>query len=394
MIKEWLDKHRAKGILKTVFKNGDISMSYSYGPNGANSGVVYPKIHSIKFDYKNKRAIYVFTLPIGMDPKEVKKKLYCFQQVFGKNIELEGDIKRFVLTVHAAVLPDVLHYNYENFKAELSALKLPVIVGMDLNGDIITYNMVKYPHLLIAGETGSGKSTQLRSILSSLIQTVPPNQLELYLCDLKRSEFHIFRHIEHVRGMFVTPKEMMPMLKHLQKEMKTRGDLLDQFEVAHIDDLPDPPPYIILCIDEVALLQDEANLMKLVEEISAIGRALGVFLILSMQRPDSKVLDGKLKNNLTVRMGFKCADLINSRIIGTPGSEKLKKEGRMLLKLPAFSELKEIQAPYLAIDKAKKILECFKSTNDKNAKMPHYRPNERYIDLHENQNGIFEVLDE
>jgi DNA segregation ATPase FtsK/SpoIIIE, S-DNA-T family len=58
----------------------------------------------------------------------------------------------------------------------------------------------------------------------------------------------------------------------------------------------------------VALLQNEKKLIELVEEISAIGRALGVFLILSMQRPDRKVLDGKLKNNLTVRMGFKCAD--------------------------------------------------------------------------------------
>lgn len=391
MIKEWIDKQRAKGILQTVFKNGDIGISYSYGQT---SGKIYPKVHSVKFDSKNKCLVYVFTLPVGLDPKELKKKLYCFQQVFGKNIELDGDIKRFVLTVHANVFPSVLEYDYESYIPYFQGKALPIVTGIDLNGDIITYNMVKYPHLLIAGETGSGKSTQLRSILSSLIKTVSPNQLELYLCDLKRSEFHIFRHIEHVRGMFVTPKEMMPMLKHLQKEMKNRGDLLDQFEVAHIDDLPDPPPYIILCIDEVALLQDEANLMKLVEEISAIGRALGVFLILSMQRPDSKVLDGKLKNNLTVRMGFKCADLINSRIIGTPGSEKLKKEGRMLLKLPAFSELKEIQAPYLAIDKAKKILECFKSTNAKNAKMPPYKPNEGYIDLHENKNCIFEVLDE
>lgn len=391
MLKEWIDKQRAKGILQTVFKNGDIGISYSYGKT---TGKIYPKIHSVKFDRENKCLVYVFTLPIGLDPKELKKKLYCFQQVFGKNIELDGDIKRFELTVHTTVLPDVLHYKYEYYSPHFRGMSLPIITGMDVNGEIIAYDMVKYPHLLIAGETGSGKSTQLRSVLSSLIKTVPPNRLELYLCDLKRSEFHIFRHVEHVRGLFVTPNEMMPMLKYLQKEMKRRGDLLDQYEVAHIDDLPEPPPYILLCIDEVALLQDETKLMKLVEEISAIGRSLGVFLILSMQRPDSKVLDGKLKNNLTVRMGFKCADLINSRIIGTPGSEKLKKEGRMLLKLPTFSELKEIQAPYLAIDKAKKFLERYKSIKDKKPKMTKYKPNEGYVDLQENENGIFEVLDE
>jgi hypothetical protein len=75
-----------------------------------------------------------------------------------------------------------------------------------------------------------------------------------------------------------------------------------------------------------------------------------------MQRPDSKILDGKLKNNLTVRMGFKCADLINSRVIGTPGSEKLTIEGYMLLKLPVYSKPIEIQAPYLGVDRTKKVM--------------------------------------
>jgi hypothetical protein len=77
-----------------------------------------------------------------------------------------------------------------------------------------------------------------------------------------------------------------------------------------------------------------------------------------MQRPDAKILEGALKNNLTVRMGFKCADLINARIIGTLGSEKLKENGRMLLKLQGQDSLKEVQAPYLGLDEAKNILEC------------------------------------
>ena len=391
MIKEWLDQKRAKGILQTVFKNGDIGISYAYGQT---KGKIYPKIHSAAFNRDEKCIVYVFTLPVGLDPKEMKKKWYCFQQVFGKHIELEGDIKRFILRVYVTSLPKELTYSYEKFKEHLSESKLPILVGMDTNGNLIVYDMAKYPHLLIAGETGSGKSTQLRSILTTLIKTVSPDRLELYLCDLKRSEFHLFRHIQHVRGTYVTANEMLPMLKYLQKEMQRRGDLLDQFEVSHIDDLASPPPYIILCIDEVALLQDEASLMKLVEEVSAIGRALGVFLILSMQRPDSKVLDGKLKNNLTVRMGFKCADLINSRIIGTPGSEKLKVNGRMLLKLPSFTELREIQAPYLTIDKAKKLLMPYKSIKEKKPKMSQNKTNEKYIDLTENENGIFEVLDE
>jgi DNA segregation ATPase FtsK/SpoIIIE, S-DNA-T family len=390
MIKEWLAKQKMRAAIFQVFRNADIGVSYSYGEN---NGMVYPKIRKIKFDEESKTAICYFSLPTGLDPKEIKKKEYCFYQVFGQNIEIKGEMKEFKLTVYAATLPSELKYEYESYYPSFEGMGLPIVAGVDLNGKLIVFDMVENPHLLIAGETGSGKSTQIRSVLTTLIQALPPERLELYLCDLKRSEFHLFRQIEHVRGLFVSPNEMLPMLQYLQKEMRDRGDKLDQCEVNHINELENPPPFIVLCIDEVALLQSERKIMELVEEISAIGRALGVFLILSMQRPDRKVLDGKLKNNLTVRMGFKCADLINSRIIGTPGSEKLKGKGRMLITLPMFSELKEIQAPFLALDKAKKILETHKTAKPNNRfKNQNKKPSD-VIDLQESENGIFEVLD-
>jgi S-DNA-T family DNA segregation ATPase FtsK/SpoIIIE len=346
----------------------------------------------VKFDYERKTAICYFSLPTGLDPKEIKKKEYCFHQVFGQNIEIKGEVKEFKLTVYADTLPSELTYDFEAYSPSFKGMALPIVAGMDLNGKLIVFDMVENPHLLIAGETGSGKSTQIRSVLATLIQALPPDRLELFLCDLKRSEFHLFRQIEHVRGLFVSPSEMFPMLQYLQKEMRFRGDKLDLHEVTHIDELASPPPYIILCIDEVALLQKETRLMDLVEEISAIGRALGVFLILSMQRPDRKVLDGKLKNNLTVRMGFKCADLINSRIIGTPGSEKLKKDGRMLLKSKDY-DLKEIQAPFLEPEEAKKILEPYKvaKPNDR-FKSPKQPPSD-VIKLKEIEKDVFGVLD-
>lgn len=100
--------------------------------------------------------------------------------------------------------------------------------------------------------------------------------------------------------------------------------------------------------------------MDVLEEISSIGRSLGVFLILSMQRPDSNLLDGKLKVNLTVRMGFKTADAINSKIIGTPGAEKLETPGRMILRIN--SDYQQIQAPWLAADKARKLLSPYKQS--------------------------------
>ncbi|CAM4108688.1 FtsK/SpoIIIE domain-containing protein [Mesobacillus thioparans] len=348
---------------------------------------IFPKIHSVQ--NRKYSTEYIFTLPNGLDPHILKKNFFAFHQVFGKNIELKGDYKKFEFHVYKVSLPAELNYDYAAYSEHFGGLDLPIVAGVDLAGKLIAYCMVTNPHLLIAGETGSGKSTQLRSVLSTLIQTLSPDRLQLYLCDLKRSEFYLFRNVEHVQGLFVSAREMLPMLQQLKKEMQHRGDLLDRAEVSHIDELPEKLPYIVLCIDEVALLQDEKDIMTLVEEISAIGRALGVFLILSMQRPDRKVLDGKLKNNLTVRMGFRCADLINSRIIGTPGSEKLKEAGRMLLKLPAFIDLKEVQSPYLSTDKAKKILEGYKCAPPSDRKK---QPLNAYESELESENDIFGVL--
>lgn len=379
MLKTWTAKQK----LQKAFKLGDIGINYSYGNT---SGKIYPKIQRVTFTDDTLK--YVFTLPVGMDPKLIIKHEYCFRQVFGQNIEIKGDVKTFALTVFTASLPSEITYEYEQYQEQLTAFKLPILCGVDRFGTNVLYDMVQYPHLLIAGETGSGKSTQLRSILSTLIQNVPPDRLQLFLCDMKRSEFHVFRRVESVQCVLTTPSEMAPMLLHLQDECRKRGDLLDHYEVAHIDEVDDKLPYIVLCIDEVALLKKEKDLMEIVEEISAIGRALGVFLILSMQRPDSQILDGKLKNCLTVRMGFKCADLINSRIIGTPGSEKLKSNGKMLLKLDGMDSIKEIQAPYLSIERCKKILEGYKSRITKKPLKSKYEPSDDIIE------GIFEVLDD
>lgn len=379
------EKLTVRKKLVETFKSAGIHL-------GTEERYIFPKIRKVTTSEHSTKI--TFSLPTGLDPHLLKKNYYVFQQKFGKNIEIDGEIKTFQLTVFKSVLPSVLQYDYKSYTVYFCDKSIPIVTGADINGNTIVYDMVKNPHLLIAGETGSGKSTQLRSILTTLIKALPPDRLELYLCDLKRSEFHLFRHVEHVRGLFMSTREMMPMLQHLQKEMRSRGDLLDAHEVSHIDELQASPPYIVLCIDEVALLQNEKKLMELVEEISAIGRALGVFLILSMQRPDRKVLDGKLKNNLTVRMGFKCADLINSRIIGTPGSEKLKEQGRALLKIPTFSDSKEIQAPYLSLEKAKKLLEDYKSIKGDNVKKQPSMHFGRVLDTEEIKENVFEVLNE
>lgn len=364
IIKKWLHKQSLKNQLIEVF--GKAGLYVDHQTRGGKVPI-YPKIHSISSTQENVR--YVFTIPNGLDPKTIEKKWFCFQQILGRNVAIEGDIKKFVLNVFqsdAGLKP--YNYNFKQWHPLLKQHRLPVVVGRDQFGNMIVYDMVdsNTPHLLIAGETGSGKSSMVRVVLSTLIQYMSPDKLHLYLGDLKNSEFHFLRRVKHVKEVCMEEIEMKIMLQKVWKEIRERRKLMEEYEVDHIDEYnklnPDnQKPYILLAIDEVAMLQDEKECMSTIEKISAVGRALGVFLMLSMQRPDAKVLDGKLKLNMTVRMGFKCDSTINSNIMGTPGSEHLEQSGQMILKL---NGLKKVQAPFLELSKAKQIVEPYRVPKD------------------------------
>ncbi|PFZ72449.1 cell division protein FtsK [Bacillus toyonensis] len=359
IIKEWLHKQRLKNQLMEVFVKSGLYVDHQ---TRGGKIPIYPKVHNISSTQESIR--YVFTIPNGLDPKAIEKKWFCFQQILGRNVAIEGDIKKFVLNVFQSEAGlQIYNYSYKKWQPLLKQHRLPVVVGQDQFGNMIVYDMVESntPHLLIAGETGSGKSSMVRVVLSTFIQYMSPDKLHLYLGDMKNSEFHFLRRVKHVKEVCMEEIEMKIMLQKVWKEVRERRKLMEEYEVDHVDEYnkmsPDnQKPYILLAIDEVSMLQDEKECMSIVEKISAVGRALGVFLMLSMQRPDAKVLDGKLKLNMTVRMGFKCDSTINSNIMGTPGSEQLEQSGQMILKL---NGLKKVQAPYLELSKAKQIVEPY-----------------------------------
>ena len=363
-MKGWLKKKKYKYQLEEVFKKAKL---YDEHMTRGGKVPIYPTIHDV---YEGKESVrYTFTLPNGVDPAQIHKKWFCFQQILGENLMMEGTIKKFVLHVfHSNASLQPYDYSYKQWQPLLKPYRLPVVVGRDQFGNAIVYDMVdsNTPHLLIAGETGSGKSSMVRVILATLIQHMSPNHLHLYLGDLKNSEFHFLRRVKHVKYVCMEEHEMTSMLSKLWKEVLHRRKLMEEYELGHIDEYNQitkdkPLPYIFIAIDEVAMLQDEKECVTIIEKISAVGRSLGIFLMLSMQRPDAKILDGKLKLNLTVRMGFKCADLINSNIVGTPGSENLSQSGQMILKLDG---LKKVQAPFLALDQAKEIIEPYRLSKE------------------------------
>jgi DNA segregation ATPase FtsK/SpoIIIE, S-DNA-T family len=340
----------ARSQLIKAFRSGTI-----YKTIGSDERKIFPKIHSICItDHSTE---YVFTLPTGLNPELLKKNFFAFQQVFGKNVVLEGEVKKFTLVAKKSVKKDLI-YNFKEIKKAISEHRLPIICGQERNGKYISFDLATMPHILIAGETGSGKSTQLRSILTTLIKVKRPQELQFYLGDCKRQEFHIFRKIEHVQCVHSTARDIRIMLQKIRNEMDNRSNLTEVFEVGHIDELPKEHrfPYIIVCIDEFVMLRKDEVIMDILTEIVAIGRTLGVFAILSMQRPNAKTLDTTVRANLTVSMGFKLRDAMEAKIANTPNADKIEESGHFIMN---SDKIYNIQAPYLVMKEAKKLLEPF-----------------------------------
>ncbi|OCA84473.1 chromosome partitioning protein ParA [Bacillus sp. FJAT-27225] len=345
----WSDLMARKRLIK-AFRAGGIHLTV-----GSDERKIYPKIHSIRTTEHSTE--YVFTLPTGLDPKTLTKNLYVFQQVFGKNITVDGEFKKYVLTINNDSLPKELIYKYKDITSSLEGLEMPIVCGKNSAGEWMVYNAVTEPNCLVSGEPGAGKSTQVRQIITTLIQVKSPEELHIYLGDLKMSEFFLFKRVKHVKSVCVYPDDMARMLEYIHKELERRGELLNKFNVTHITKLPESEkqPFILLCIDEIVMIMDDKDMKKQLVQIVALGRALGIYCILSLQRPSHDILDTKIRGLLTVRMGFRTTDITNSKIIGTQGSEKISKEtpGRFLIKR---DELTELQAPYLTEDEAEKIL--------------------------------------
>ncbi|QOS89249.1 FtsK/SpoIIIE domain-containing protein [Peribacillus sp. JNUCC41] len=210
---------------------------------------------------------------------------------------------------------------------------VPIMCGVDRSGKMNVKDMVEEHHMLLTGTTGSGKSSLIRGILTSLILHNSPDEVKFLFGDLKFSEFGIYKRLPHVMGVFMDAKLLLPPLQIIEKEMVRRGKLLDAMDVESIYELEVKLPTIVVCIDDILLLKDKPKIMKIIESISCIGRSNGVYLMLSMQRGDAKSLGGQLKNNLTFRISGKQSDETNAKISGLKQSVELFNTGRMILSI-------------------------------------------------------------
>ena len=222
--------------------------------------------------------------------------------------------------------------------------KLTVALGRDVSGSPIVADLARLPHLLIAGQTGSGKSVSINSVICSLLMSATPDEVRLILCDPKRVELAGFNNIPHLVVPVVTDHaKILNALYWAVGEMDRRYRLFARATARNIDAYnaarsgPDRVPYIVLIIDELADLMMSAPIQveKAITRLAQLARATGIHLVVATQRPSVDVITGLIKANIPARIAFATASAIDSRtILDMSGAEKLLGRGDMLVLPP------------------------------------------------------------
>ncbi len=245
--------------------------------------------------------------------------------------------------------------NAKEMQNETSKISVPL--GLDVSNQIRIIDIKKMPHMLIAGQTGSGKSVLLSSIISTLLFRTSPDELRLILVDPKRVELTRFDDIPHLLTPVLTdPQKVVSALKWAIKEMDRRYETLAPKGSRNLElynqvvDESERLPYVLIIIDELAdiMLYAPSEVEDKICRLAQMARATGIHLLLATQRPSVDVITGLIKANIPSRISFAVASNADSRVIlDMPGAEKLLGKGDMLFTPPDQAKPSRIQGPYI-----------------------------------------------
>lgn len=333
---------------------------------------------------------------IEYDPNVTLKSVERIEQDI--SLRLGGVTSRF-----AAIIPGEPYSGFEvpnaaittvSFKDVVTALpeakKKPMMVafGKDISGNVIYADYTEFPHLLVAGTTGSGKSIYVHSIISTLIMRMSPDDLRIVLVDPKKVEMTKYREMPHLLCPIISEAEKAKVcLQKLVEEMERRYELFSTNpEISGIKDYnewakenkEETLPYILCILDEYADLVDNCKeISQPVVSIAQKARSAGIHLLISTQRPSTNVITGVIKGNLPTHVALTTASYTDSMtIIGEGGAEKLLGKGDMLVQSPLVSRsgVVRLQGCYIQNKEIVHIVNYLKEHYE-----THY--DENYLDL-------------
>lgn len=241
---------------------------------------------------------------------------------------------------------------------------LAIAIGKDIAGQPVVASLAKMPHLLVAGQTGSGKSVMINAILSSLLYRNSPSDLKLILVDPKQVEMAPYEDIPHLLTPVITePEKCISALKWAVAEMERRYRTLAESKkrnIAEFNSLKDQEsmPYVVIVIDELAdlMMMAARDVEALIVRIAQKARAVGIHLVLATQRPSVDVITGLIKANVPARIAFTVASQVDSRtIIDQVGAEKLLGMGDMLFSTSDMPKPKRVQGALITDDETNMV---------------------------------------
>jgi S-DNA-T family DNA segregation ATPase FtsK/SpoIIIE len=266
---------------------------------------------------------------------------------------------------------------FEHIPSNKASSKLLVPLGKDIMGNVITCEIDKTPHLLVAGATGSGKSVCINGIISTILMRCRPDEVKLVMVDPKKVELSVYNGVPHLLCPVVTdPKKAAIALGKIVTEMEGRYDTFEATGTKNIttyNEYVDKKnrnaneneklahmPYIVVIVDELAdlMLVAKKDVEAYILRITQMARAAGIHLIVATQRPSTDVVTGVVKANIPSRIAFAVSSNVDSRtILDMGGAEKLLGKGDMLFLPMGAMAPQRVQGAYISDDEIKRIID-------------------------------------